>query len=220
MGIFVKSARRCAHLHQVMAPRLVSPRSLFSHAGCSVSHVCAWRRWCGRGGTGAAAEPPRSPVGAFTLYCCEEEDEEQRERGNRKEEGVCVQQEVQVRHVINLRVPFPAPLPFLRCLFPSCHFSDFSLLPPLASELCPPSIPPLSPLTCRLLFCSFLPLHLSHIPMVHLGCGCPLQSASCYYPGGSFRLQLSMTTIKTARKRHNNINAKNIFIFIFIFILS
>lgn len=86
---------------------------------------------------------------------------------------------------------------------------DFSLLLPLASELSPLSIHPLSPLLCRLLFCSFLSLHLSYIPTVHLGCGCQLRPGCYYYPGGSFRLQFSMTKMRAARKKkHNNINAK------------
>lgn len=88
---------------------------------------------------------------------------------------------------------------------------DFSLLLPLASELCPPSIHPLSPFTCRLLFCSSLSLHPSHIPMVHLGCGCQLRPGGYYYHGGSFRLQFSMTKIRAARKKNNNINAKNVY---------
>lgn len=89
--------------------------------------------------------------------------------------GVWVQQETQRRDVINPRVPFPAPLSIRWYLFPSCHFSWFQ--PPAPARLwtlSPPSIQPLSPFTCRLLFCSFLSLHLSYIPMVHLGCGCQL----------------------------------------------
>lgn len=115
--------------------------------------------------------------------------------------GVWVQQETQRRDVINPRVPFPAPLSIRWYLFPSCHFSWFQ--PPAPARLwtlSPPSIQPLSPFTCRLLFCSFLSLHLSYIPMEHLGCGCQLWTHSYYYPGGSFRLQFSMKKIRPTWK--------------------
>lgn len=128
------------------------------------------------------------------------------QRNRAKRSSVRVQQEVQKRDDINPRVPFPASLSILWYLFPSCHFSWFQ--PPAPARLwtlSPPSIHPLSPFTCRLLFCSFLSLHLSYIPMVHLGCGCQPQTHSYYYPGGSFRLQFSMRKISATRKEYKNI---------------
>lgn len=64
--------------------------------------------------------PWRSPVEGFrgqvwslTFYFCWEEEHQERMEGRAERRGVWVQQEVQMRDVINPRVPFPASLPFL-----------------------------------------------------------------------------------------------------------
>lgn len=117
-----------------MASRFVSPRS-------SATLVPVWvtREETFALGEDCAVAEVREDGGASQAACGSfspaerEEDEERMERGDRKKEGVWAQQEVQMRDVINPRVPFPGCLPFLWCLFPSCHFSWFQ--PPAPARL-------------------------------------------------------------------------------------
>lgn len=138
-----------------------------------------------------------------SFYFCWEEDEEGLEgwrKGIEQREAACGCNRRSRRGMILIHVFHFQPLSILWYLFPSCHFSWFQ--PPAPARLwtlSPPSIHPLYPFTCRLLFCSFLSLHLSYIPMVHLGCGCQPQTHRYYYPGGSFRLQFSMIKIRATR---------------------
>lgn len=145
------------------------PRCLLYESPGRILYVRARRRLCGRGGSGG----PRSLLGrlrkvsgVFLL------------RGGGGvgggTDGGCNRRSrwgMLLIHVFHLQPLLPSS----DLYSPPVISPDFSLLLQLASELCPPSIHPLSPFTCPLLFCSFLSLHLSYIPMVHLGCGCQLR---------------------------------------------
>lgn len=209
MGFFVKAAQicRCTSVHGIM----FRFTALFSHAGSSMSHqggyVRAWRRLCGRGGSGGRRGLPgrlrkvsRTRLEPDVLVLLRGRRTRNGWRGGTERRRACGCNRRSrwglLIHVFHFQLVFPSSDVYS----PPVISPDFSLLLPLTSELCPPSIHPLSPFTCRLLFCSFLPLHLSYIPMVHLGCGCQLRPGSYYYPGCSFRLQFSMTKIRAARK--------------------
>lgn len=224
MESFVKAGHRCADLHWVMVSRFISlhsSRAFFSHAGSFMSHKGGYFSAGGdcvvaevRRDLGASQVPGEGFWGIWRarvtsvvwLYFCwggdEEVELEGGQKGGGQREVVCgcnrrPRGGMLLIHVFHFQPLVPSPW----YLFPSCHFSWFQ--PPAPARLwtlSPPSIQPLSPFTCRLLFCSFLSLHLSYIPMVHLGCGCQLWTHGYYYPGGSFRLQFSMKKIRPTWK--------------------